>query len=177
MTTFSNATAFLGGGARPTSSVNLGGPYQGYSPQQTMNHYKNDDDVRTRNILRNSWNTAYANGKYIGNDNVVYNRVITPFRAVNNSGDFLGRIQYVCGGPNQINATRPGYKSLIGSIISNCDNTGVPASTCNGRYVADSSDYTKFKRQTANNKNYNDMKNGGDQHNASYVPLMRIRRL
>jgi hypothetical protein len=172
MSTNSNANAFFGGGARPTSTSVLGGPYNGYSATQTINNYNNDDDVRTRNELKNAWNTAYATGKYNG-----YSRVITPFRAVNNSGDFLGRVQYVCGGPNQVNASRPGYKSLIGSIISNCDGTGVPASCCNSRYVADSSDYIKFKRQSATNKNFNDVKHGGDQSNASYVPLMRIRRL
>ena len=26
---------------RPTSSTNLGGPFQGYSPMQTLNNFKN----------------------------------------------------------------------------------------------------------------------------------------
>ena len=33
-----------------------------------------------------------------------YKRVTTPFRAVNNSGDFLGRVNYSCGGSNQVNS-------------------------------------------------------------------------
>jgi hypothetical protein len=74
-----------------------------------------------------------------------------------------------------VNASKPGWKSHIGSIISQCDGTGVPASSCNVKYVPDSSDYIKYKKLQAQNRNYNDLKNGGYQ-NSSYVPLMAVRR-
>lgn len=169
----SNVSALVGPSrfGAPTASNNLGGPFQGFSPQQTTKGFNNFGDVSTRSILRNSWNTPYAVGTING-----YKRVITPFRAVNNSGDFLARINYSCGGSNQINPTRPGRGSLIGSVPRQCDGTGVPASSCNPRFVADSSDYTTFKRQQAVNYNYNDLSQGGDQSNASYVPLFRVRR-
>lgn len=147
-----------------------GGPYNGYSPKQSITNYKDGEQTLHRRILRDGWNTSYATGVFNGR-----NRVITPFRAVNNSGDFLSRTQYSCGGPNPTNASKPGYKSNIGTMWSNCDNTGVPASSCNVKFVADSSDYTRFKKQSVYNRNYNDLKNGGDQSNASYVPLMRVR--
>jgi hypothetical protein len=153
---------------RPTSSANLGGPYQGYSTIQTINAFNNSSDVMTRKILSKSWNTPYATGTYSGK-----NRVITPFRAVNNLGDFLGRETYVCGGPNQVNANKPGWKGHIGSIISNCDGTGVPSSTCNIRFVPDSSDYTKYKKQRAMVKTYNDVKQGGDESHAEQVAASR----
>ena len=125
----------------------------------------------SRRIIRNSWNGAYASGKV--NDK---NRLITPFRAVTNSGDFLGRVNYICGGSNQVNASKPGWKGHIGSILSKCDGTGIPSSTCNVKFVADSSDYITYKRQSAVSNTYNDSKFGGDQSNASYVPLMAVRR-
>jgi hypothetical protein len=153
------------------SGTNLGGGIQGISPKQTMTSYKTSEHTALRHILRSGWNTNYARGNVNG-----LNRVTTPFRAINNSGDFLGRVNYVCGGPNQVNASRPGRKSIIGSIISQCDNTNIPSSTCNVKFVADSSDYTRFKHQQAFNRTYNDNKMGGDQSNASYVPLMRVRR-
>lgn len=131
----------------------LGGPFNGYSGKQTVNNYKDSEQTRSRRVLRSAWNTRYANGSVNG-----YNRVITPFRAVNNLGDFLSRQNYVCGGPNQVNASKPGMKGRIGSIISACDNTGVEASSCNPRFVSDSSDYIKFKKQQAMNRNYNDNK-------------------
>jgi hypothetical protein len=102
--------------------------------------------------------------------------VITPFRAVNNSGDFLARQQYSCGGPNPTNADKPGWKSRIRNMFSNCDGTGIPPSSTNVKFVADSSDYSKFKKQRAVNLNYNDKSFGGDQNNASFVARMGVHR-
>ena len=154
-----------------TSSANLGGPFQGYSPQQTLLNFKDSENVVARRVLVKSWNTPYARGTVNG-----YGRITTPFRAVNNSGDFLSRTHYICGGPNPTNASGPGRKVSIGAIISACDGTNVPASSCNVRFVADSSDYVKFKKYQAMNRNFNDLTNGGDQSNASYAPLMHVRR-
>jgi hypothetical protein len=152
------------------SSV-LGGPFNGYSGKQTVTNYKDSEQTMSRRVLRSAWNTRYASGTVNGQS-----RVITPFRAVNNLGDFLSRTNYVCGGPNQVNASKPGMKGRIGSIISACDATGVEASVCNPKFVPDSSDYIRFKKQQAMNRNYNDSKNGGDESNGSYVALMRVTR-
>jgi hypothetical protein len=154
-----------------TSTANLGGPFQGYSPQQTITSYKDSDQVMVRKVLRSAWNNPNAVGTINGK-----NRVVTPFRAVNNLGDFLGRQNYVCGGSNQVNADKPGWKGHIGSIISQCDTTGVAASVCNNRFVPDSSDYIRFRKQRALVQNYNDIKNGGDQNHASYVHRMAVHR-
>jgi hypothetical protein len=148
-----------------------GGPYNGYSPQQTITNYKDSQAVSTRTILRRAWNGQNSTGTYNG-----YSRVITPFRAAMNSGDFLGRVNYSCGGPNQVNADRNKRGAHIGSIPQHCDTTGVPAASCNPKYVADSSDYIRFRKERAVNHTYNDAGFGGDQHNASYVSLMAVRR-
>jgi len=148
-----------------------GGPFNGYSPQQTINNFKDSEQIMTRRVLVKSWNTSYAGGIFKNKG-----RITTPFRAINNSGDFLSRPQYRCGGPNPTNVDRYKRKNNIGSMFQNCDNTGVPASSCNVKFVADSSDYTKFKKQSAMNRNYNDSSNGGDQSHASYVPLMAVNR-
>jgi hypothetical protein len=148
-----------------------GGPFNGYSPAQTITNYKDSEQTSIRRILRNSWNNQQAVGTINGNK-----RIITPFRAVNNLGDFLSRQNYVCGGANQVNADKPGWKSRIGSIISQCDGTGVDAGSGNMRYVPDSSDYIRYRKQRAIGNTYNDLKNGGDQSNGSYVAVMAIRR-
>lgn len=70
-----------------------GGPVPGYSPQQTINNYKDSEQTTTRRVLRKSWNTSFARGTYNNKG-----RITTPFRAINNSGDFLSRTQYACGG-------------------------------------------------------------------------------
>jgi hypothetical protein len=150
------------------SSV-LGGPFNGYSGKQTVTNYKDSEQTTSRRVLRSAWNTRYASGTVNGQS-----RVITPFRAVNNLGDFLSRTNYVCGGPNQVNKSKPGMR--IGSIISACDATGVEGYSGNPKFVPDSSDYVRFKKQQAMNRNYNDSKNGGDESNGSYVALMRVTR-
>lgn len=154
-----------------SSGPNLGGgPYNGWSPVQTIGNEKASEQVMARRVVVKSWNTNYTNGTFNGRS-----RIVTPFRAVNNLGDFLQRKNYVCGGSNQVNANKPGWKSHIGSIISQCDGTGVPSSSCNVKYVPDSSDYIKYKKLQAQNRNYNDLKNGGYQ-NSAYVNLMAVRR-
>lgn len=155
----------------PGKDANLGGGINGISGKQTVNGRRTSEHTLMRRVLRRGWNTEYARGNVNG-----YQRITTPFRAVNNSGDFLARVNYICDGPNQVNASRPGWKSRIGSIISQCDNTNIASSTCNVKFVADSSDYTRFRKEKAWNSTYNDIKDGGDESNASYVSLMAVRR-
>jgi hypothetical protein len=156
----------------PMVMTNLGGPYQGYSPTQTLNNFKDSEQTNIRRILRSSWQTKYTatsiNGK---------GRITTPYRAVTGLGDYLGRQAYVCGGSNQVNKTFPGRQGPIGSIISRCDGTGIDAKSGNVRYVSDTSDYITYKKQNAINNLYNDLAFGGDESHAEYDPLMRVRRL
>jgi hypothetical protein len=141
-----------------SSSSALGGaPFNGYAPRQTITSMKSSDHASTRRILRNSWNGKGALGVNNG-----HARVITPFRAVMNLGDFLGRKNYVCGGANPsvpLNTIRG--RGNMGAIISACDNTGVEGANCNPKFVSDGSDYTRFKREQAQNRNYNDLGYGG----------------
>ena len=150
----------------------LGGPFNGYSAKQTNTSFKTYDDASVRNILRRSWNGAQASGTVNGQ-----NRIVTPFRAVNNSGDFLGRQNYVCAGPNpSSNGTRrPGLGRLYGGSASPvCNDGGVPSTSCNPKFVADSSDYTRFRKQRAYNVTYNDINFGG-YNNSAQSALPRVR--
>ena len=129
----------------------LGGPFNGISHTQNKINYRDTESVLTRKKIKTSWNNTHIapiNG---------HNRVLTPFRAINNAGDFLVRVNYVCGG-SQINTNRPGYGPLMGSIPSQCDSSGVPGSSCNPKFVYDSSDYTTYKKQNAISKTYNNPK-------------------
>ena len=150
----------------------LGGGLQGISSKQTVNNFKDSDATSVRNILRNSWNGMNGRRVQLGANNIVYKRRATPFRAVMNMDDFLCRKNYVCGGPNPTNASKPGYKRLIGNVMSQCDATGIQGASCNPKFVADSSDYVKFRKQNAVNKTYNDSSFGGDAHHGSYVSYM-----
>jgi hypothetical protein len=141
---------------------------RGYMPPATVDvdkTYENYENVRL--TLRESWNTKYLN-----------QTITTPFRAVNNSGDILSRSNYSCGGPCQTFQSRPGMfglKGQFGSIKSKCDSSGIPPSTCNVKYVYDSSNYTTFLKQQATNKNYNDISNGGNNNSGSQVAFRSVR--
>jgi hypothetical protein len=152
-------------------NIVLGGGIQGFMPKHHIlnNNLTNFDNVRIN--LRKGWNNNYRIAPGCNKTR------ITPFRVVTNSGDLLSRNYYSCGGSSQVSQSRPGLFGLnIGSIQENCDGSGVPPATCNVKYVYDSSNYTTFLKQQAIYKNYNDLSNGGDNHNASQVKRRSIRR-
>ena len=154
--------------------LTLGGGIRGFIARQTNDTNNYNDYAQTRFTLRDAWNT-----KYVTQLGPSRKRIITPFRAVTNSGDILSREDYSCGGSCQTFQSRPGLFGLrgkFGSIQSKCDNSGIPAATCNVKYVYDSSNYVTYLKQQAINKNYNDLSNGGDNSSTSQSALRGIRR-
>lgn len=161
----------------------LGGGLPGLMPQPIIDHDNSSTFARTRFLLRDAWNTT----SYSGSSNP--KRITTPFRAVNNAGDLLSRDNYSCGGTCQTYQSRPGLNGLrqrFGSTSVSCRpsvlwsaiqvDPEIPSSTCNVKYVYDSSDYIKFKKDQAVNKNYNDRSFGGDDYNTSQSAIRHIRR-
>lgn len=161
----------------------LGGGLPGLMPQPVVDHDNTDVFARTRFTLRDAWNTT----SYSGSSNP--KRIITPFRAVNNAGDLLSRENYSCGGSCQTYQSRPGLNGLrqrFGSTSVSCQpsvlwsstqvDPSIPSSTCNVKYVYDGSDYIKFKRNQAMNRNYNDRSYGGNDYSASQSTIRHVRR-
>jgi len=142
--------------------------FRGIMPSPTQTKDNTSDFSQMRTMLRNAWNTKYRhqlNGRALGT---------TPFRAVNNAGDLLGRQGYSCGAVNSVHS-RSGLRGLkIGGVHSVCDGTGVPASACNAKYVYDSSNYTTYLRQKASVRNYDDKNFGGNDSNASQSVFRRV---
>jgi len=136
------------------------------TPTQTKDNTSEFSQMRT--MLRNAWNTRYRtqlNGRGLA---------LTPFRAVNNAGDLLGRQGYSCGAVNSLHS-RPGLRGLkLGGVHNKCDGSGVPAGACNAKYVYDSSNYTTYLRQKASVRNYNDKNFGGNDNNASQSVFRRV---
>jgi len=156
----------------------LGGGMQGYIPPFVVDSdmgYEQLEQLRLE--TKEAWNTHYR----IQLAKAGKHSAITPFRAVNNAGDVLGRQYsfYVCGGTPQTSNGRSGLRGLrnaFGTIHNQCDGTGVPAATCNGRYVYDGSDYVRYKKQLAINNNYNNLSNGGDQFSGAQSAIRGVRR-
>jgi hypothetical protein len=155
------------------SQVYLGGGFKGFMPNPTSKHENDDEFAKIRYTLKNAWNTDYIS-QLKGNK-----AAQSPFRIVNNSGDLLSRNSYSCGGPCQTFQSRPGLNGLrthFGAIQSLCDGTKVPPASCNIRYVADSSDYIRFKKNQAVNRNYNDRSFVGDDSSSSQSTIRHIKR-
>jgi len=167
----------------------LGGGFQGYMPQQIQTtekgSYGSNVFENIRFTLRNSWNTTYKAELRSANRK----QIITPFRAVTNSGDLLSRDNYSCGGSCQSFQSRPQVKGLrqhLGSVSKSCTPSAlytgnqiapsVPAAACNVKFVYDSSDYTTYLKQRAMVSNYNDVTFGGNTSNASQSAYRAIRR-
>ena len=167
--------------------LNSGGAIKGYMPQTTLltdKRYTEFEQIRF--TLKNAWNTTYPS--QLRRDNLK-RPITTPFRAVNNAGDLLCRLNYSCGGSCQSFQSRPGLKGLknhFGSVQNSCSPSAaynslqlinnIPASACNVKFVYDSSDYVTYLKQKAVNNNYNDLSYGGDQSNSSQSAIRAIRR-
>ena len=107
----------------------------------------------TRKILREVWNGRQRQYPTSGKNRWMSNG----FRAVMNASDPLGRKNYSCGGPNMISGvpSMGFYTSRDGGQSRrSCDGSGVEPSTCNVKYVYDSSDVTRYRREKAINKSY-----------------------
>ena len=108
-----------------------------------------------------------------------------PFRTAMNLGDFLSRKYQTCGGCNQVNDVnsriiRPRMGGGLSNNSCNVETNGytpkqIPLKGGNIKYVSDSSLYTRFKDLASVNKNYYDIKHGGDKSNGSYSFLNAVR--
>ena len=146
----------------------------GVSPQ--MSDPSNTDSSRELNrmILRNVWQTA-PQGTLANKTGPGYRGrwANSTFRILNNAGDVLSRKNYSCGGPNMV-GSHPGMLNLTyggGQSKVGCDKTGIPPSTCNVKYVYDSSDFIKYRKLRALNAGYvaPDYADGGGTSNYSMM--------
>ena len=173
----------IGGSKTNNGLPYLGGGIKGIMPQPIVDHDNSDAFAQTRMTLREAWNTSSLSGS--SNPK----RMVGPFRAVNNAGDLLSRQNYSCGGSCQTFQSRPGLNGLrnhFGSISTSCTadvfhsanqvDPKVPASACNTKFVYDSSDYIRFRKNQASNKNYNDRSFGGNEYSAAQSATRAIRR-
>lgn len=108
-----------------------------------------------------------------------------PFRSAGHLGDPLSRKHARCGGCNQVNDVNSrvlNHTMADGVSNENCNMVvkgvtplQVPLESGNGRFVADSSNYTTFKHLESINLTYNDRTGGGDESNGSYSFLNNLR--
>lgn len=149
------------------------------------NTLSGNDVAMQRKILRKAFKPSKVYYNNNGTKTLVGTSISGPFRASINQGDVLGRKYQSCGGCNQVNDvnSRILRSKMIDSVSQkDCNTTTlgvtplqVPLGSGNGKYVSDSSLFTKFKQLSAVNSNYNDKSFGGDDHNGSYTFLRSVR--
>jgi hypothetical protein len=105
--------------------------------------------MASRRAVVKSWHNQFAVNSIEG-----HARAQTPFRAILGSGDFLGRVNYTCGGPTPSFSRRPGISRMVLKARDQCDGTGVSTVNTNVHANTRASDYTTFKAQMVISKRY-----------------------
>lgn len=122
---------------------------------------------------------------------------LTPFRAFMNAGDPAMTYNSPNIDPSQLPDWNPLYKTITNQVSSTRHSSNATSKRMSGRtpiinyaqtpiaqgslwtgnnkFVYDGSDYIKYKKLRAENKNYNDITSGGDNNNASATALLRVR--
>lgn len=115
----------------------------------------------------------------ISDDTGEYDSGLTPFRKAFNAGDMLTKNNSATSNlinkpPNQISSLRNifGWQNNAGSVKQKSNGSFYSG---NPRFVYDGSDYARFKKLQAINRNYNDLTFGGDRHNGSQEAYRHAR--
>lgn len=169
-------------GYEKTNTSNLGGGRPGGIPSAGFANTNTSSEMALkRKILRKAFKT---NKVTVQNDKQI-SAMCGPFRAANNLGDVLGRVNQNCGGCNQVNDTNSNVLNArmadgvgaknCGTTVHGVTPTQVPLASGNSKLVSNSSEFTRFKNLSAINLNYNDKSFGGDEHNGSYSFIRNLR--
>lgn len=155
---FQSKGGLLGGGANSNSGSGMVG---------------SGERSTDRQVLRRAFgNQVIPN--FNGYSPLLYNKGTSPFRLAFSAGDVNGKVNEAANpkyGPvsNQVNGiTRV---TALGGNKSIGDGThyGNAAYSGNPRYVYDSSDYVKYRKLRAENKNYNDKSFSGGGGKSSFT--------
>ena len=151
-----------------------------------VNLSNNDPPSRSEHIIENTnTNNHYIIDENnndltisISDDTGEFRSGLTPFRKAFNAGDMLTRNNSATSTllpkpPNQVNSLRNmfGWQNNAGSVRRDSNGSFYSG---NPRFVYDGSDYSRFKKLQAINRNYNDITFGGDQHSASQQAYRRV---
>ena len=150
-------------------SSTLGGGNKGSQPVL----FGNVDGGNERAISRKHLVKAFGNlyNKGLGSSPALYsNNILGPFRTSYNAGDVItngyGATNNKYGNAaNQINGNNVSRVKGLGDGVFNNGNDSYSG---NPRYVYDSSDFIRYKKLNAINKNFNDITYGGANNSQSH---------
>ena len=156
----------------------LGGNLKGKQPM-LHGHIEGGND---RALARKQLSRAFGNmiNAGLGTSPLLYSKnVLGPFRTAFNAGDVVtnnieptniryGRL------PNQVGGNNLSRLQVRGDGTSNQNGNAMYSG--NPKYVHDGSDYIRFRKLQAINKNYNDIGYGGSASSQSQHAINRVRK-
>ena len=154
----------------------LGGGKKGAQPLLFGVMDGGNERSTSRKYLAKAFGNLYNDG--LGASPALYStNILGPFRTAYNAGDVTtngyGATNPKYGqAPNQVGGNNLSRLQGLGDGVSR---NGGASYSGNPRFVHDGSDYTRFKKLMAVNKNYNDTAYGGANNSQSQSVLKKIR--
>jgi len=148
----------------------LGGGIAGFQPQKgiigdsTIGYDKNIDRIILRRGFGNMFNPGLGTSPlYMSNNG---GSKCGPFRCAFNAGDVMGTVNSASDPKYGIehNSNAKNNHSMFQQSNSGIKRNGNAAYAGNPKHVYDTSDYVRYMRLSTNNRNYNDLTFGGDDH-------------
>ena len=158
-------------------NTKLGGGQKGYQPLITGHAVGGGERSANRKYLAKAFGNLKNTG--LGTSPVLYNKnILGPFRSAYNAGDVI---------TNSIVATDIKYGRESSQVNGNnlsrvqvrgdgLNRNGSAMFSGNPRFVYDGSDYIRFKKLNAINKNYNDSSFGGANNSQSQHAIRGVRK-
>ena len=159
--------------------TNLG---EGQAIDQSKHLFGPMDGGNNRSVSRKQLKKAFGNiyNSGLKSSPLLHDKsVLGPFRAATSAGDTV-TLEY--GSTNKKYGTEANlvggnnFSRLQGNLGDGMSRNGIASYSGNPRYVYDGSDYIRFKRLMAINKNFNDKSYGGNSHNQEQHAINRVRK-
>lgn len=154
----------------------LGGANKGFQPLMFGHMDGGNERAISRKYLAKAFGNMQNTG--LGTSPLLYsNNILGPFKTAYNAGDVTtngyGATDPKYGtAPNQVGGNNLSRLQGLGDGVSR---NGGASYSGNPRFVHDGSDYTRFKKLMAVNKNYNDSAFGGANNSQSQSALKKVR--
>tara|TARA_X000000368_G_scaffold388346_1_gene349780 strand:- start:247 stop:735 length:489 start_codon:yes stop_codon:yes gene_type:complete len=154
----------------------LGGGKKGQQPLLFGHMDGGNERSTSRKYLAKAFGNLYNTG--LGSSPALYNKnILGPFRTAYNSGDVTTN-QYSStnnkygNAPNQVGGNN---LSRLQGLADGVSNKGIASYSGNPKFIHDGSDYTRFKKLMAINKNFNDNSYGGANNSQSQSNIKKVR--
>ena len=164
--------------ALPFTPKQLGGNSKGMQPMLHGHMDGGNDRALSRKYLSRAFGNMINSG--LGTSPLLYkNNVLGPFKTAFNAGDVVtnkiepNNIKYGKL-PNQIGGNNLSRLQVRGDGTSGQNGNAMYSG--NPKYVHAGSDYIRFKKLQALNKNYNDTSYGGASNSQSQHAINRVRK-